>query len=81
MESPFYRANLELLNTRFPDKDILSIKDIAEFEGKHRTSIYRKYKMLASDGITKAEYAQMISIWSKLPDSAKRSIRKTLSRT
>ena len=78
MESPFYRYNLGLLNENFPDKNILSIKDVAEFEGKHYTTIQRKYN-LPREGITKVEYAHLISIWNKIPDTKKRIIRKAIS--
>ena len=78
MESPFYRYNLGLLNENFPEKNILAIKDIAKFEGKHYTTIQRKYN-LPRDGITKVEYAHLISIWDKLSATKKRDIRKAIS--
>lgn len=75
METPFYRHNLEALNEKFPNKNVLMIKDVAEFEGRHYTTIQRKYK-LPRGGIPKTEYAHILSIWDKMPACEKRAIRK-----
>lgn len=38
-----YRNNIEQLNLRFPDKDMLNITDVAKFMGKDRHWVSETY--------------------------------------
>jgi AraC-like DNA-binding protein len=43
-EKPLFRVNLDRLDAAFPNKEVLSLKDIADFTGKSVRTITRKFK-------------------------------------
>jgi hypothetical protein len=59
-EKEFYRENLEILNTRYPDHDMLSIEEVmAVFGLTSRTSIKKYFgHMMVNKRISKAALAQ-----------------------
>ena len=42
-EKEFYRENLELLNARFPDHDMLSLPEVKQVMGWNDTRTVKKY--------------------------------------
>ena len=62
-EKEGFRANMELLNRRFPDKDMLTRVEAAEFMGvsvdtvRRRVQFPRKLRL-----ISKADFARQISV-------------------
>ncbi len=57
-EKECYRDNLERLDSRFPNKELLSQKECAEFLGCSPRTIKRNYGIIR---ITKAAFARLIS--------------------
>lgn len=59
-EHPDYRDNLELLNRRFPDHDMLNIKELMETTGiKTYRAANRKFGSVLVDGkISKVKVAR-----------------------
>lgn len=60
-EKKGYRDNLERLNERFPDKELLSRADIISFTGQSRKVVDRLFPPTLSQYISKADFARMIS--------------------
>ena len=61
-EKSGYRQNLEFLNERFPNKDALTITEVAMFLGR-TTRTVRKYISFNRMGlITKADLARQVCI-------------------
>lgn len=62
-EKEGYRANLELLNNRFPDKDALNITDVARFLGQSVKTVRRKIMFNETTGlVTKADLARQVCV-------------------
>lgn len=61
-EKEDYRANLEILNARYPEHDMLSIEEIMEVTGYTSRSTIRKYlgPMLVGKRISKAVLARFM---------------------
>ena len=59
-EKECYRENLEILNTRYPDHDMLSIEEIMQVTGYTSNNTIRKYfgKALVNRRISKAALAR-----------------------
>lgn len=57
-EKEDYRANLEILNARFPDYDMLTIDDIMKVTGFKSRDTIRKYFKLVNNRISKATLAR-----------------------
>lgn len=57
-EKEDYRANLEILNARFPDYDMLTIEDIMQVTGFKSRDTIRKYFKLVNNRISKATLAR-----------------------
>lgn len=59
-EKEFYRENLEILNTRFPDHDMLTIEEIMQVTGYTSINTIRKIfgKMLVNRKLSKAALAR-----------------------
>ena len=59
-EKEFYRENLEILNTRFPDHDMLTIDEIMQVTGYTSINTIRKIfgKMLVNRKLSKAALAR-----------------------
>ena len=59
-EKEGYRENLEILNTRYPDHDMLSIEELMQVTGYTSKNTVRKYfgKMLVNKKISKATLAR-----------------------
>ena len=59
-EKAFYRENLEILNTRYPDHDMLSIEEIMQVTGIKSLTTVRKIfgTMLVNRRISKAALAK-----------------------
>lgn len=57
-EKEDYRANLEILNARFPDYDMLTIEDIMKVTGFKSRDTIRKYFKLVNNRISKATLAR-----------------------
>lgn len=57
-EKEDYRANLEILNARFPDYDMLTIEDIMRVTGFKSRDTIRKYFKLVNNRISKATLAR-----------------------
>lgn len=56
-----FRDCLELLNTRFPDKDMLNVSEVMEFCGISRNTAKKRIKFnLATGKITKADLARQV---------------------
>lgn len=58
-EKAFYRENLEILNNRYPDHDMLSVEEIMQVTGiKSLTTIRKVFgKMLVNRRLSKAALA------------------------
>ena len=59
-EKPAYRDNLERLDKRFPDKELLTQKEVAEFTGLCRQSVSKIFPFKRF-GISKATLARELS--------------------
>jgi len=58
-----YRENLALLNERFPDKDVLSVADVAAFMGVSRDTVRSRIKISpVTHRVTKPDLARQISL-------------------
>lgn len=59
-EKELYRENLEILNTRYPDHDMLSIDEIKSVTGFKSVNTVRKHfgKMLVNRRLSKAALAR-----------------------
>ena len=59
-EKDGYRENMEILNTRFPDHDMLNIEEIMQVTGIRSMTTVRKYfgKMMANKRLSKAALAR-----------------------
>lgn len=57
-EKEDYRSNLEILNARFPDYDMLTIKDIMAVTGYKSRDTIRKHFPLVNNLISKAAMAR-----------------------
>ena len=59
-EKEFYRENLEILNTRYPDHDMLTIDEIMQVTGYSSINTIRKIfgKMLVNRKLSKAALAR-----------------------
>ena len=59
-EKEGYRDNLEILNTRFPDHDLLSIDEVMQVTGIKSVNTVRKYfgPMLVHRRLSKAALAR-----------------------
>lgn len=59
-EKECYRENLEILNTRYPDHDMLSIEEIMQVTGYTSINTIRKHfgKMLVNRRLSKAALAR-----------------------
>ena len=57
-EKEDYRANLEILNARFPDYDMLTIEDIMHVTGFKSRDTIRKHFKLVNNRISKATLAR-----------------------
>lgn len=58
-EKAFYRDNLEILNARFPDHDLLSIEEVMQVTGIKSMATVRKYfgPMMVHKRLSKAALA------------------------
>ena len=59
-EKELYRENLARIDESFPNREILSQKDCAEFLGLDRKTVKRRYGV-SRDGITKVQFARLLS--------------------
>lgn len=57
-----FRENLELLNARFPNKDMLNIADVMEFMGQSRNTVKRKIRFSPVLLVSKADLARQICV-------------------
>lgn len=57
-EKEDYRANLELLNGRFPDYDMLTIRDIMQVLGYNSPNTIKKLFKLVNGKVSKAAVAR-----------------------
>lgn len=59
-EKEFYRENLEILNTRYPDHDMLSIEEVMQVTGYTSLTTIRKIfgTMMVNRRISKAALAR-----------------------
>ena len=62
-EKEGFRDNIALLNARFPDKDMLSKADVAEFMGVSWDTVKRHIRFnAATKRVSKADLARQISV-------------------
>ena len=59
-EKPGYRDNLERLIEYFPDREMLTRKDLCEFTGLSRPALANNYPF-EGKYISKADFARLIS--------------------
>lgn len=59
-ENKLYRSQLERLDKAYPDKEILSIAEVARFTGKSPNTI-RKYLRSKMGGYTKVAIASLLT--------------------
>lgn len=57
-EKEDYRANLEILNARFPDYDMLTVEDIMQVTGIKSRNTIRKHFELVNRRLSKAALAR-----------------------
>lgn len=57
-EKEDYRANLELLNSRYPDYDMLTIRDIMQVLGYNSPNTVKKLFKLVNGKVSKAAVAR-----------------------
>lgn len=60
MENPAYRDNLEMLYERFPDKPILTLKDVSDWMGRDPRTVKKLYGV-GRGGISVATLARKLS--------------------
>lgn len=62
-EKAGFRDNIEILNARFPEKDVLTMREVADWLGVSLRTAYRKIKYNKELGrVSKADLARQISI-------------------
>lgn len=61
-EKEGFRDCIELLNARFPEKDMLNVKEVMEFCGISRDTAKRKIRFGATGKVTKADLARQVCI-------------------
>ncbi len=62
-EKEGYRDCLELLNMRFPDKDMLNISEVMQFCGMSRDTVKKSICFNAATGkITKSDLARQVVV-------------------
>ncbi len=62
-EKEGYRENIALLNERYPEKDMLTIADVAAFIGCSERTVRRNICFNKATGrVTKADLARQVSI-------------------
>ena len=61
LEKPAYRDNLERLDAAFPDKENLTIADVARWLGKGPRLVKKVYDIQPHIGISKATLARKLS--------------------
>lgn len=61
-EKDGYRENLEILNTRFPDHDMLSLLEVKQVMGWNDTRTVKKHfgKYIAYERISKSALARLM---------------------
>lgn len=59
-EKDGFRDNWELLDKRFPGKDMLNIKDVMEFTGQSRNTVIKKIRFSPLKLISKTDLARQI---------------------
>jgi hypothetical protein len=59
-EKECYRENLEILNTRYPDHDMLTYEEVMQVTGYTSITTVRKYfgKLMVNNRISKAALAR-----------------------
>lgn len=60
-EAITYRNNLERINERFPDREMLRIKDVCDFTGSNYRKVRKVYPFNAEHKISKATLARYMS--------------------
>lgn len=61
-EKEGYRLNIELLNARFPEKDMLTVAEAAAFMGVSESTVRRRIRFPGNlKRITKADLARQVS--------------------
>ncbi len=60
-EKDGYRLNIELLNQRFPEKDMLNIREVMEFTGCSYNTVRKHIRFAAMGMVTKADLARQIT--------------------
>lgn len=57
-EKPDYRANIEILNMRFPDHDMLTMREAMQVTGYTSINTVKKYLDFVNGRISKAALAR-----------------------
>ena len=58
-EKEDFRIILELINNKYPDKFLLSAKEVSEFLGISVRTVYRRFKF-EGQGISKVKLARLL---------------------
>ena len=61
-EKDGFRANLERIDKAYPKKELLTVTEIAKFEGCDRGAVKKRYKWNAHGMITKSDWARQVSV-------------------
>ena len=62
-EKEGYRHNIELLNERFPEKDALTLKEVADWLGRQPRTVKKHIKFNEKTKlITKADLARQVCV-------------------
>lgn len=62
-EKEGYRDTMELLNERYPDKDMLTVNDVARFIGVSRNSVKKKIRFNeATNRVSKCDLARQVCV-------------------
>ena len=61
-EKSGYSLNIELLNDRFPEKDMLTISDVMTFTGKSYNTVKKRIAFSSMGLVSKADLARQISV-------------------
>ena len=61
-EKDGYRLNIELLNDRFPDKDMLNVNEVMQFTGKTYHTVMKHIRFNSMRMVSKADLARQISV-------------------
>ena len=61
-EKDCFRDNIELMNRRFPNKDMLNIKDVMTFTGKNRDTVKKHIRFNTMGLVSKADLSRQISL-------------------